>query len=414
MVVGGVDVVVHVVGLRVLAEHRVVVRRAGVGHVAQRPRLDARQEQPGPDQPVARHGVLAEQPLLEAGREDVGDRLVERPGLALVDQPGGVLGDRVGELVAEHVDRLGEPVEGLAVAVAEDQLLRRSRTRCRSRAGSAPSRPPWRRRRRRSRGRRPRRTSPATRRRRRPPRRPPRSPSARVARRAHQLARQRRAVAGGVHHPRRPRRPPQVDTVRSLQPDAVVVGQHLLHPRGLLGPAECDLAQQVGRDEAVLGHQLGTRSAGSRRWRPVPSARAVIRTSDLPCLLHGRAVVVPVGMLAGDAAEVLDQAVLGLLAGHVEDLGGAVDLHPRVVPLVGEDEHAGARVAAQVGGLGAVGVRRDDDPAVGVDAAGHRRELRAPVGRRVTRTRWWRVRTKSSSSSRSTRVFVAIWGMPPA
>ena len=78
VVVGGVDVVVHVAGLRVLAEDGVVVRRAGVGHVAQRPRLDAGQEQPGPDQPVARHGVLAEQPLLEAGGEDVGDRLVER------------------------------------------------------------------------------------------------------------------------------------------------------------------------------------------------------------------------------------------------------------------------------------------------------------------------------------------------
>ena len=87
------------------------------------PRLDAGQEEPGPDQPVRLvDGVLAEQPLLEAGGEDVGDRLVERARLALVDQPGGVLGDRVGELVAEHVDRLGEPVEDLAVAVAEDQL----------------------------------------------------------------------------------------------------------------------------------------------------------------------------------------------------------------------------------------------------------------------------------------------------
>ena len=36
-----------------------------------------------------------------------------------------------------------------------------------------------------------------------------------------------------------------------------------------------------------------------------------------------------------------------------------------------------------------------------------------PSARVVTRIRWWRVRTKSSSSSRSTRVFVAIWGMPP-
>ena len=54
-------------------------------------------------------------------------------------------------------------------------------------------------------------------------------------------------------------------------------------------------------------------------------------------------------------------------------------------------------VAAQVDGLGAVGVRRDDDPAVGVDPAGDRRGLRPPVARVVTSVSWWRVRTKSSS-----------------
>ena len=77
---------------------------------------------PCADQPVGLVGGLAEQPLLEAGAEDVGDRLVERAGLALVGEAGGVLGDGVGELVAEHVDRLGEPLEDAAVAVAEDQL----------------------------------------------------------------------------------------------------------------------------------------------------------------------------------------------------------------------------------------------------------------------------------------------------
>ena len=49
------------------------------------------------------------------------------------------------------------------------------------------------------------------------------------------------------------------------------------------------------------------------------------------------------------------------------------------VPLVGVHEHGGGRVAAQVHRLRAVGVGRDDDPAVGVDAAGHGRHLRPTV-----------------------------------
>ena len=78
VVVGGLDVAVHVVGLRVAAEARVVVGRAGRRHVAQPARLHRRQEQLLADQPAARGGVLAQQPLLEADGEDVGHRLVER------------------------------------------------------------------------------------------------------------------------------------------------------------------------------------------------------------------------------------------------------------------------------------------------------------------------------------------------
>ena len=77
---------------------------------------------PSPDQPVGVGGGLSEHPLLHAGAEHVGDRLVERPGLPLVGEPGGLLRERVRQLVAEHVDRLGEPVEDLLVAVAEDEL----------------------------------------------------------------------------------------------------------------------------------------------------------------------------------------------------------------------------------------------------------------------------------------------------
>ena len=122
VVLGGLDVVVHRAALRVLAQVRVVVRRARLRHVRRpRPCMPAT-KMPSPISQSASAARLAEHPLLDAGAEHVGHRLVERPGLPLVGEPGGVLGDRVGELVAEHVDRLGEPLEDLAVAVAEDQL----------------------------------------------------------------------------------------------------------------------------------------------------------------------------------------------------------------------------------------------------------------------------------------------------
>ena len=123
VVVGGLDVVVHVgrpAGPCRAPGRRTPCRGAAMSRSARA--WTPGRNSPAPISQSASVGGLAEQPLLEAGGEDVGDRLVERPGLALVDQPGGVLGDGVGELVAEHVDRLGEPVEDLAVAVAEDQL----------------------------------------------------------------------------------------------------------------------------------------------------------------------------------------------------------------------------------------------------------------------------------------------------
>ena len=84
--------------------------------------MHARQEDALPDQPVGVGRGLREHPLLHADAENVGDRLVERPGLPLVGQAGRLLRERVRQLVAEHVDRLGEPVEDLLVAVAEHEL----------------------------------------------------------------------------------------------------------------------------------------------------------------------------------------------------------------------------------------------------------------------------------------------------
>ena len=331
---------------------------------------------PCADQPVARDGVLAEQPLLEAGGEHVGDRLVERARLALVDQPGGPLGDRVRELVAQHVDRLGEPVEDLAVAVAEDQLLAvpervvvvplvvhgrdhrgagvvvgvaavdlgEHRQRGRHAVRGLVDRG---------------------------------VPGRRVAGLRDQVAGQLGARCRAVCTTHAgPRPPPRRTTVRCSRTASSCASIRSTQSASS-GRLSAIWRSRYGGTKQRLTTAPGP--AGSRRWRRSPALGGDPH-QRLALLAHRGAVVLPVGVLAGDAAEVLDQPVLGLLARHVEDLRGAVDLHPRVVPLVGEHEHRGPRVAAQVGGLGAVGVGRDDDPPVAVDPAGHRRELGAPVG----------------------------------
>jgi hypothetical protein len=48
-------------------------------------------------------------------------------------------------------------------------------------------------------------------------------------------------------------------------------------------------------------------------------------------------------------AEVLDQAVDRLR--HVEHLGVAIDLHPRAVPVIGEDQHRDLVISLGVPGL---------------------------------------------------------------
>ena len=97
-------------------------------------------------------------------------------------------------------------------------------------------------------------------------------------------------------------------------------------------------------------------------------------------------------------------------------------------------EHRAGRPATQVVGLRPVGVRRDDDPAVGVHAAGDRRDLRAAVGAgwsparggggsgrsraagRARRGRWWRFRhelTQASPAGRSTLAESVLSGGRP-
>jgi hypothetical protein len=75
-------------------------------------------------------------------------------------------------------------------------------------------------------------------------------------------------------------------------------------------------------------------------------------------------------MLAGDHPVVVDQRPECLR--QVEDLGRAVDLHVRTVPLVGEHTHAHPGVATRVVGLRALGVGRDQDASVVVQTAGDR------------------------------------------
>ena len=66
--------------------------------------------------------------------------------------------------------------------------------------------------------------------------------------------------------------------------------------------------------------------------------------------------------------------------GQVDHLGRTGHLHPRSVPLVGEDADRRGRVAAEVLHLGPLRVARDHDAALLVNAGGHRRQLRAAVG----------------------------------
>ena len=72
---------------------------------------------------VADCGILTHRVLLDERAEDVGDVLVERSRLVLVAEPRGALDHAVGELVPDDAERMREPAEHLAVAVAEDHAF---------------------------------------------------------------------------------------------------------------------------------------------------------------------------------------------------------------------------------------------------------------------------------------------------
>ena len=379
--------------LRVLAERRVVVRRAGRGHVAQRPRLDARARRcPAPISQSASAGGLAEQPLLEAGGEDVGDRLVERAGLVAVDQPGGVLGDGVGELVAEHVDRLGEPAEDLPVAVAEDQLgavpervvvvLPVVHGQADRRAVAVVRRPPVDLLEQRQRAGDPGRglvdrdvARRSARRRSAPGRRAASvSLSAVCTIQAGRGRGQHGRPGGERHRAAGAQRLVDGEAARGATRRSRYGGTKAAGPESCHGTSE-DAGTDTG--QGVRSRRAVRREAAGGHRAP---ASTVIRISDLPCLRIASRYSSQSACSPAMQRKYSTSPSSASGRRHVQHLGGAVDLDPGVVPLVGEHQHGGGRVPAQVHRLGAVGVGRDHDPALGVDAAGDRRDLRAPVG----------------------------------
>ena len=75
--------------------------------------------------------------------------------------------------------------------------------------------------------------------------------------------------------------------------------------------------------------------------RSGPARSTVIRTRTRRSLLHRRAVVVPVGMLARDLAVVRHQAVHGL--GERYHLDRPLHLDPVPIEVVAEHDHSEAR-----------------------------------------------------------------------
>lgn len=129
VVLEGVDVVFHVRGLRVFAQHGIVVGRPRRFHRADAGPVDVGSEQPLADDPVGLGGGLAALPLFDQRPEHVGEGFVQRARLGEVGQVGLVLGDAVRQLVTDHVEAGGEAVEQplvggqVLVAVAVDHLL---------------------------------------------------------------------------------------------------------------------------------------------------------------------------------------------------------------------------------------------------------------------------------------------------
>ena len=100
---------------------RIIVGSSRRLHVAQSNTLDVRKQASFTDQPVCVGGVLVLNLLLDHDAEDIGDVLVQSPGLSLVVQGACVFRDGMSHLVANDIDALGEVVEEV-VAISEDHL----------------------------------------------------------------------------------------------------------------------------------------------------------------------------------------------------------------------------------------------------------------------------------------------------
>ena len=122
VVVRGVHVVLHVRGLGILAEPRIVVCGTRRLEAPQRLAADALRPQTGADQPVGLARGLLVRVLLHERAVHVAHVLVQGAALVLVVETRLVLGHAVRELVTDHVERLGEAAEDLAVPVAEHHL----------------------------------------------------------------------------------------------------------------------------------------------------------------------------------------------------------------------------------------------------------------------------------------------------
>src|SRR5215208_5747672 len=97
-----------------------------------------------------------------------------------------------------------------------------------------------------------------------------------------------------------------------------------------------------------------------------------------PLLLHGAAVLVPVGMLPADATVVVDQPLHRLRQRN--DLRRPLDLHPAVEESVREHAQDRGPITSQIARLVGTLPGRDDHLPLAVDPGQHGRGLQSPTG----------------------------------
>src|SRR4029079_1126690 len=122
VVVGGLNVVAHVRGLRVTADDGFVVGGARRSERTNGYAIDGGTEDFCADEPVRTVRGLAEPPLLDHGPERVGKMLVERTCLAVIAESRGELRDAVRKLMGDDIDRCGEANEDASIGVTVDHL----------------------------------------------------------------------------------------------------------------------------------------------------------------------------------------------------------------------------------------------------------------------------------------------------